>query len=111
MSVRCKGCGHSGHYPVRPEALVSRLDHDSDSGLPYFLCIAVGPHILWVRNLDHLDLIEAYVKATLRERLLQATRMTLLARLLAWIKSVGNRDDLLRAIKNLRARATNAGLA
>ncbi|WP_430443814.1 hypothetical protein [Sphingorhabdus contaminans] len=86
-------------------------ENDPVSGLPYLLATSVGRHILWVRNLDHLDLIEAYVKATLRERTLQPTKMTTLARLPAWIKLAANRGDLLKAIKNLRAKAVRTGLA
>ena len=108
MPVRCKGCEHSDHYLVRLEPLARCLDHDPASGLPYFLRIAVGPDILWVRNLDHLDLIEAYVKATLRERTLQPTKMTLLARLPAWMKAAANRGSLLKGIERLRAKAAKA---
>ncbi len=105
------GCGRNDNYPVRPQPQMPGAENDPVSGLPYLLATSVGRHILWVRNLDHLDLIEAYVKATLRERTLQPTKMTTLARLPAWIKLAANRGDLLKAIKNLRAKAVRTGLA
>lgn len=110
VPVKCKGCGHNDNYPVRPQPQALSVEGDPDSGLPYFLSFAVGRHVLWARNLPHLDLIEAYVNATLRERSLEPVKMTQLARLPAWIKSAANREHLSKAIKNMRAKAATAGL-
>ena len=110
VSVKCKGCGHNDNYPVRPQPQALSVEDDPDSGLPYFLSFAVGRHVLWARNIAHLDLIEAYVNATLRERALQPVKMTQLARLPAWIKSAANRENLRKAIKSLRASAARADL-
>jgi hypothetical protein len=65
---------------------------------------------LWAYNKEHLDFLEQYVAATLRERahpdgpLLsqKARNLSLASRLPAWIKSAKNRDDVLRCIGKLR---------
>lgn len=85
---------------VKPELRSANLD--PASGLPYFLTAPVGRNILWVRNLDLLELIEHYVSAQLRERSLSRVHMTMLDRLPKWIKVASNRGDLLRGIERLR---------
>lgn len=102
LPVRCNGCGHVGTYPVRVKPELRKANLDPTSGLPYFLTAPVGRNILWVRNLDHLELIEHYVFAQLRERALSRVHMTMLERLPKWIKVASNRGDLLRGIERLR---------
>ncbi|WP_030935930.1 hypothetical protein [Streptomyces sp. NRRL S-646] len=65
---------------------------------------------LWAYNLEHLDLIRRFVVADLRERAPwydTGRKMTLVARLPAWIKSAKNRGEVLRAIDRLRASVTS----
>jgi hypothetical protein len=78
---------------------------DPASGLPYFLSISVGRHVLWARNVAHLDLIVAYLAANLRDRQLNRTQMSLLEQLPAWIKTGKNRRQLITAIGRLRRAA------
>ncbi len=50
---------------------------------------------LWAYNLDHLDLLQRFVQAPLRERAPwydTRRKMTLVARLPLWIKRAGNRE-------------------
>jgi len=62
-----------------------------------------GGKTLWAFNPEHLDLIEGYVRARLRERRHERAYTSLLEKLPAWIKSAKNRDDVLRTIRRLRA--------
>lgn len=65
---------------------------------------------LWAYNLEHLDLIRRFVAADLRERAPwydTGRKMTLVARLPAWIKSAKNRTEVLHAIDRLRASVTS----
>jgi hypothetical protein len=67
---------------------------------------------LWAYNLQHLDLIRRFVAADLRERAPwydHGQKMTLVARLPAWMKSAKNRDELLRAVDRLRATVIAPG--
>lgn len=65
-------------------------------------------HTLWALNVQHLDLLESYVSAKLREDPPQSSvrRMTILAKLPAWLKSAKHRDEALRAITRLRTTTT-----
>ncbi|MGW6445920.1 TFIIB-type zinc ribbon-containing protein [Lentzea sp. NPDC055074] len=64
-------------------------------------------HTLWALNTAHLDLLESYVTATLREDPDPSSvrRMTILAKLPAWLKSAKHRDEVLRAVRRLRESA------
>jgi hypothetical protein len=67
---------------------------------------------LWAYNLQHLDLIRRFVAADLRERAPwydHGRKMTLVARLPAWMKSAKNRDEVLRAVDRLRATVIAPG--
>ena len=110
LPVRCNGCGHVGRYPVRVSPQPRRADLDPASGLPYYLSVPVGNNILWVRNLNHLELIEAYISAKLRERTLAPVRMSMLARLPLWMKAASSRREILLGVNHLRARAAKAGI-
>jgi hypothetical protein len=72
--------------------------------LPLWLRTPVGDEVLWAFNAEHLDLLEAYVSATLRERVPGRHHPTLVERLPAWVKSAKNRDAVLAGIARLRTR-------
>jgi hypothetical protein len=60
-----------------------------------------GGRTLWAFNERHLEILEAYVGARIRERG-EYRGMTMLAKLPAWLKSAKNRDVILRSICRLR---------
>ena len=74
--------------------------------LPLWLATVVGDEVLWAFNAGHLDLLESYVSAGLRERPLERDHaMTTMAeRLPPWVKSAKNRDAVLAGIARLRER-------
>ncbi|HEX8002521.1 MAG TPA: hypothetical protein VF519_07485 [Mycobacteriales bacterium] len=78
--------------------------HDPYLDLPLWLVTGVGGETLWAYNAEHLDLIEAFVSATLRERVADRTHYTLVERLPAWLKAAGNRDAVLAGVARLRER-------
>ncbi|MEU5827608.1 hypothetical protein [Micromonospora tulbaghiae] len=59
--------------------------------------------MLWAYNVEHLDLLEAYVSAQLRERGQHMGSQTLVERLPAWVKEGRHRAEVLGAIGQLRA--------
>jgi hypothetical protein len=63
---------------------------------------------LWAYNEKHLDLLERYVRAKLRERSHSYERKTLVACLPRWIKQAGHRDEVLRAVDRIRASTSSA---
>ncbi|WP_185734848.1 hypothetical protein [Micromonospora globispora] len=79
--------------------------NDPYFGLPLWLSIDCRGRVLWAYNAEHLDLLEAYVSARLRERGRDMGSQTLVERLPAWIKDGKHRADVLEGIGRLRAAA------
>jgi len=63
-----------------------------------------GGKLLWANNEVHLDYLDAYVRARLRER--PHGPAPLSARLPGWMKIAKNRDEVLRHIERLRRGLT-----
>jgi hypothetical protein len=68
-----------------------------------------GKHTLWAFNEAHLTLLHGYVSAKLRERGDPGHRMTLIARLPAWLKSAKHRDEVLRVLARLHDPEPSTG--
>ena len=62
-----------------------------------FLQINCCGENLWAYNLEHLDFIEKYVQAKIREREPNVNK-SLASRLPNWIKSKKNRNEILKCI-------------
>ena len=131
--VRCPRCERIAHFERRPctppDAEGKRYPHTRLVCRSCGLCrINTGPSYgpwptlwlrtgtrhgeLWAYNLQHLDLIRRFVAADLRERAPwydTGQKMTLVARLPAWMKSAKNRDEVLRAVDRLRATVIAPG--
>ncbi|MGW4881049.1 hypothetical protein ACWEPI_31355 [Streptomyces sp. NPDC004262] len=107
----CRGCGLSRVWSGRRVELsvgTAQPATDPYFGLPLRLQVETRHGWLWVYNLEHLDLIRRFVQAPLRERAPwydTGQRMTLVARLPVWIKRARNRDEILRAVSRISARA------
>ncbi|WP_445281982.1 hypothetical protein [Streptomyces sp. DSM 118148] len=78
---------------------------------PVWLQASCRGNVLWAYNLRHLDLLETYVQAKLRERgeLVPWAPMSLVERLPTWLKTAKNRTEILRTIKCLRSTVPAAG--
>jgi len=80
----------------------------------WFQAECCGGHLLWALNLEHLDWLERYVGARLRERPSRspsaptASASALARKLPAWLKGAKHRDEILRTIRRLRATADQA---
>lgn len=81
---------------------------DTDSGvyggLDLWLRAEVASHVLWAFDSEHIDRIEEYVGAALRERT-PNWNGSLASRLPRWIKDRKNRDAILSACAQLRELA------
>ncbi|MFF8848208.1 hypothetical protein ACF08N_37010 [Streptomyces sp. NPDC015127] len=74
--------------------------------VPLWLQLETRHGWLWAYNLEHLELIRQFVQAPLRERAPwhdRGRKMTLIARLPAWIKRAKNRAEVLRAVERIRS--------
>ncbi len=99
--LRCGACGLSKDE-LTPMSLIG-APVDPFYRLPLWLQANFRGHILWAYNVQHLDLLESYVAARLRERGPNPGPMSMLDRLPSWLKSAKNRDEILRTITRLRA--------
>jgi hypothetical protein len=64
--------------------------------------------ILWAVNIEHLNFLEDYVKAKLRERQPNINR-SISSRLPQWIKNRKNREDILRCIQQIKTDLSKKG--
>ena len=78
--------------------------HDPYLRLPLQLQTRTRHGVLYAYNAAHLDWIEAFVAAPLRERRIDRgmANRSIASRLPTWIKAAKNRDDVLRALGRLR---------
>lgn len=85
------------------------VPYDPYFGLPLWLQAPCAGEVLWAFNGEHLDVLESYVAAGLRERPPGDARpQSMLERLPVWAKAAKNRDGVLAAIARLRARLAAA---
>ena len=106
----CRHCGltkaHTSHQLIFLHG-TGRGMTDPYFGLPLLLQTETRHGWLWAYSPAHLTLIHNHVAASLRERAPwydTRNKMTLLARLPAWIKHAKNRDEVLHAIDRIRAQ-------
>ena len=71
---------------------------------PLWLQISCCGETLWAYNLKHLEILESYVAAKLRERTKKG-RNSFLSKLPNWIKSAKNRREVLKAISKLKEKS------
>lgn len=109
----CRNCGLSRTWSDRVVAFPRGDDEpatDPYFGVPLRLQTETRHGRLWAYDLEHLDLVRRFVQASLRERAPwydTGQKMTLVARLPAWIKRAKNRDEILRAIERIHRSLTD----
>lgn len=109
--VRCPACGHRGEYPAYTG---TSPRHAPIGGLPYFMAPYLwrdlgGGHSIFALNLEHLDALETWLGATLRERG-DTAGLTMMARLPRWMKSAAMRPRVVKALADMREEAARVGI-
>lgn len=97
----CLACLHRDFW--KGNQIVTGTNVDWYFRLPLWLQISCGSELLWAYNQKHLEMLENYVGAKLRERTIKG-RSSFLSKLPKWIKSAKNRDAILKAIKKLKEK-------
>ncbi|MGW3631871.1 hypothetical protein ACWD7F_17180 [Streptomyces sp. NPDC005122] len=105
----CRSCGMAKDWNRGRVAL--HRDRHAPATDPYFDVRLWLQHEtrhgwVWAYSLEHLKLIRRFVQAPLREAIPwhdQGRRMTVVARLPAWMQQAKNRDEVLRAIARIHA--------
>lgn len=87
-------------FPAR----FSSKPHDPCFGLPLLLQTTVRGHVIWAYNQRHLNDLQAYISASLRERN-GSGKWSWITRLPEWIKNHKNRRSLLKAVASLQSIA------
>ena len=96
------------HRAAPVEGLLLGAPVDPHFRLPLWLeTSCCGGHTLWAWNPEHLDALEAYIGARVRERGDQDGYTSMLEKLPTWMKTAKNRDELLRVLQRLRAHAAS----
>lgn len=107
--LRCWECGYFKDEMVGSAVVGGPVDPFFQR--PVWLQASCCGHVLWAYNVRHLDLLEAYVAAKLRERgeLVAGAPASLVERLPTWLKTAKNRGEVLRTIGRLRLTLPAAG--
>lgn len=106
--LSCLQCGYQADWTAPRVGNGWRVPEASGPDDPYFgrplwsQVECCGGHILWAYNLEHLNLLEAYLAARIRERGEYKGTMSLIERLPAWLKAARHREESLRAVRRLR---------
>lgn len=114
--MACGGCGTLRSWPptgTKAGPKTVRLDQhgatDPYLGLPLWLRAPCRGHVLWAWNGRHLDALEGWIGADLRERTSRAVpppidvHETMLESLPSWMTARAARDEVLRSLRALRA--------
>ena len=101
VAVRCDDCGTPSRHPVKFERWTERPSAPQFRGLDLWLQTECTGHTLWALEETHLDFLERYVAATVREQ--APGNSSLASRIPAWIKAAKNRQAVLSGLVRLRA--------
>jgi len=121
VALTCPNCGLSQFWePSQPGVLTATNPKRYPAGvvamgatvdwyfhLPLWLQIPCCGETLWAYNAAHLDFLENYVCATLREHTrgpLGWSNQALANRLPRWVKDAHNREDILKCVQKLREK-------
>lgn len=105
----CTNCSFNKMASTKMRSLRWELDIPDDGyfGFDLWLQVYCCSHSLYAFTTRHLDLLESYIKADLRERQQQEKgwrNASVASRLPHWIKSSKNREQLIKAIYKLRKK-------
>lgn len=119
--LTCRECGHSDTWKYASPGIGYTNDlarytpgqvcigaaADWYFHLPLWLQVPCCGEMLWAYNADHLQFLEDYVGATLRERRRDEefgwSNQSLASRLPTWMKSAKNRSTVLKCLAKLKA--------
>lgn len=108
INTRKISCIHCGYSKVLMEEGMTGLPVGWSVVAEHYLTIPCSGHELWAVNLEHLDFLERYVGAQLRERQANENR-SMASRLPQWIKDAKHREEILTCIAKLRDRLSANG--
>jgi len=101
--VKCQGCNQEKSYDVSYSLTYANNHQATDPyfGLQLWLQYPVDGNIFWAYNYDHLEYLQKYVSAKLREEGI-VSKYSLTQKLPNFIKLAKNRDHILKIIERLQ---------
>lgn len=107
--MACVHCGMNQHWMTdeEPKAMLVGKPVDCYFHYPVWLQCAVGEEILFAYNYEHLNFLEQFITARLRERSKDQygwRNSSLQSRLPAWMLGAKNRIRVLKAIEKLKKK-------
>jgi hypothetical protein len=106
--LACAACALVRSWPAEgaTRSAVTGADVDPWFRQPLWLRAELGGHVVWAYNRRHLQLLRDFVAARHRTRDATPTRIhSVASRLPGWFKEARHRDELLRVLDRLAARA------
>ncbi len=94
-------------WPTRFRTTCSSCHRVNLAGSKLWLSTETRHGLFYAYNFDHLDHIEAYVRATLRKVAFEPggiRNQAVTSRLPPWVKSAKNRAEVLKTIDRMRRR-------
>jgi predicted RNA-binding Zn-ribbon protein involved in translation (DUF1610 family) len=104
--LSCGNCGYA--HELTGRAFPRGREPYAREGIRLWLETPCCGDTLAARNATHLEYLEGFVRAGLRERVPDAesgwSNRALVSRLPKWMQAAGNRDEVLRCIERLKRR-------
>src|SRR5215467_5152407 len=92
----CLHCGRQWSEKIGPDFMTKG---------PLWLRMPCHKNVLWILNRPHLDFIEEFIRAELREeRMKELSSRRLSSALPRWMLAAKNRKDVMRCLEKLRER-------
>jgi len=111
LKTVCSSCGFSTEQSEENHGFYWHDENPTDGYFGYNLWLQTNcaGHLLWAFNLRHLDILESFVSAKLRQRVKDEKwgwqNSSLTSRLPNWIKDKKNRDAVIKSLRILREKA------
>jgi len=113
LKAVCAKCGFSAVQPEGAHGFYWQDDNPTDGYFGYNLWLQTNcaGNSLWAFNIRHLELLESYVGAKLRQRTSDEKwgwqNSSLTSRLPKWMKNGKSRDSILNSLAVLRKKSTS----
>ena len=100
IAVDCSSCGNPNKLVPNWETYRKDIPCDPFFGMQLALQTNIKGNVLWFYNLDHLDYLRNYVKASLRT-VENRHKYALISNLPTWVKLAKNRDIIVKKLDQL----------
>jgi len=110
VKAACNNCTYTAERSTRHKACYWYDENPTDGyfGLDLWLQVDCSGNSLWAFNKRHLNILEEFVNADLRQRNMDKQwgwyNSSLISRLPKWIKSSKNRELVSKGLKRLREK-------